>query len=555
MRRWYGSISKLVSILFEKDAQDITLRPNQSVTYTGAHSIDLPPEDADSIIVSETANQAISNKNLDNSNSYTSLDNNFTLQDNGDNTKQAQFNASAISASTVRTFSLPDANTTLVGTDVSQILTNKTISGASNTLSNISLTASVTGTLPIANGGTNSAAALSNNRVIKSAGGAIVEAAAITAARALISDANGIPTHSSVSSAELAFLSGATSNIQAQFDGDKWKQPARAASTANVDISTALEDGDVLDGVTLAQGDRVLLKDQSTGAENGIYIVSLTGAASRAADADESAEFPSMFVAVQEGTANADKLFYCSNDNAFVLDTDTPVFSQFRAASANEVTNAGSSTDNALARFDGTSGKIIQNSAAILDDAGALSGLTQLDVDNLSANGNTISSTDSNGNIVLDPNGTGLVSISAAHLNLASGTSASELRFFEPSGSGSNFTAFKAQAQAGDVTYTLPAADAASSGYVLSSDASGNLSWVSNASSASFKTDWALADGTSKTITHNLGTQDVIVQIYDKADFATIEVDSVVRTDGNTLDLTASQAPNASGWRVMILAV
>lgn len=58
-----------------------------------------------------------------------------------------------------------------------------------------------------------------------------------------------------------------------------------------------------------------------------------------------------------------------------------------------------------------------------------------------------------------------------------SGT-AGELRFREPSGSGSNYTAFKAQAQSGNVTYTLPAADG-SSGHVLQTNGSGTLSWAS----------------------------------------------------------------------------
>ena len=44
------------------------------------------------------------------------------------------------------------------------------------------------------------------------------------------------------------------------------------ASTANAVIASALENGDAIDGVTLATGDRVLLKNQSTGSENGIYV-------------------------------------------------------------------------------------------------------------------------------------------------------------------------------------------------------------------------------------------------------------------------------------------
>lgn len=220
-----------------------------------------------------------------------------------------------------------------------------------------------------------------------------------------------------------------------------------------------------------------------------------------------------------------------------------------------KVTGPASATDNALSRFDGTTGKLVQNSTATLSDTGDLAIASgSISVDNLSLDANTLASTNTNGDISLDPNGTGAVSVAAAHVKLQSGTSASELRFYEPSGSGTNYSAFKAQAQAGDVTYTLPPADATVSGYVLSSNASGSLSWVSNASSSSFATDWLTADGTTKSVTHSLGSRDVIVQIYDGVTYETIEVDSEIRTDANTVDLSASEAPGTS-WRVMILKI
>lgn len=93
----------------------------------------------------------------------------------------------------------------------------KLTSGVLST-SNVSLTTEVSGVLPVANGGTNSSASLNNNRVMQSSGGAIVEAAAITANRALISDANGIPTQSTVTNTELGYVSGVTSAIQTQLD-------------------------------------------------------------------------------------------------------------------------------------------------------------------------------------------------------------------------------------------------------------------------------------------------------------------------------------------------
>lgn len=80
-----------------------------------------------------------------------------------------------------------------------------------------------TGTVPVANGGTNSTTALNNNRVMQSSGGAIVEATAITASKGLCSDSNGIPIAcaSGPSATEMTYLAGVTSAIQTQLDALK----------------------------------------------------------------------------------------------------------------------------------------------------------------------------------------------------------------------------------------------------------------------------------------------------------------------------------------------
>ena len=89
---------------------------------------------------------------------------------------------------------------------------------------------------------------------------------------------------------------------------------------------------------------------------------------------------------------------------------------------------------------------------------------------------------------------------------LGGGVTAAELRFLEPSGSGSNYTAFKAQAQAGNVTYTLPAVDAAASGYGLLSDAAGALSWGQFDSGNFTGTNWTdLTDGGATTLHSHAG--------------------------------------------------
>jgi hypothetical protein len=80
------------------------------------------------------------------------------------------------------------------------------------------------------------------------------------------------------------------------------------------------------------------------------------------------------------------------------------------------------STDNAVARYDGVGGDV-QDSGVIINDNDAVSGVTRLDVDNIRVDDNTVSSTNTNGNIVLTPNGTGIVT-TAATATIRSGASA-----------------------------------------------------------------------------------------------------------------------------------
>jgi hypothetical protein len=118
------------------------------------------------------------------------------------------------------------------------------------------------------------------------------------------------------------------SQLQGAITGLGWKDSVRAASTANVTIASALESGDIVDGVTLATGDRVLLKDQSSAAENGIYVVVASGAASRSTDADTSLELEGAAVMVEEGTANANTQWVQTSDN-FTINSGAVVWVQF----------------------------------------------------------------------------------------------------------------------------------------------------------------------------------------------------------------------------------
>lgn len=96
--------------------------------------------------------------------------------------------------------------------------------------------------------------------------------------------------------------------------GLSWKQEVRAATTTNGTLASAFANGQTIDGVTLVTGDRILLKNQSAGAENGIYVVAASGAPARATDADSGAELVNATCFVSEGTANADTMWTCATN-------------------------------------------------------------------------------------------------------------------------------------------------------------------------------------------------------------------------------------------------
>lgn len=120
--------------------------------------------------------------------------------------------------------------------------------------------------------------------------------------------------------------------LQAAIRGIDWKDSVRAASTGNLTIAAP---GATIDGVAMAAGNRFLAKDQTAGAENGIYV--WNGAAvpaTRAPDADVNAEVTAGFATTStEGTVNVDKMWLLTTNDAIVVGTTALTFTQLGGAS------------------------------------------------------------------------------------------------------------------------------------------------------------------------------------------------------------------------------
>lgn len=139
--------------------------------------------------------------------------------------------------------------------------------------------------------------------------------------------------------------------------GLDFKESVLAASTANITLSGA----QTVDGVALVAGNRVLVKNQTAPAENGIYIVSAS-AWSRAPDADTTAEVSKgMFAFVEGGTANGGSAWVATSTG--VLGTDAVTFTQFGGGQTYTASTGITLTGNAFSVTDYAN--IVFNSSTI----------------------------------------------------------------------------------------------------------------------------------------------------------------------------------------------
>lgn len=258
-----------------------------------------------------------------------------------------------------RTITLPNVTGTVVTTGDTGSVTNTMLAGsiANNKLSNSAITINGTSTSlggsrtlgsdDIAEGSTNlyftderaqDAVGLSvgNGLDYDDASGAIsvdpseFALSAVGAPTAAVSMATykitnlGTP-ESDTDAATKAYVDSATAGLNVH-------ESVEAATTANINLSTDLENGDLLDGVTLATGNRVLVKNQTTKSQNGIYVVKASGAPDRAPDYNTIPEIDAGdFVFVEAGTANG-KTGWVQTNVIATLGSDDISFTQFSGA-------------------------------------------------------------------------------------------------------------------------------------------------------------------------------------------------------------------------------
>jgi|TARA_Y100000310_G_scaffold137861_2_gene136805 hypothetical protein len=379
------------------------------------------------------------------------------------------------------------------------------------------------------------------------------------------------------------------------------KESVVAATTAAINLSTDLENGDTLDGITLATGERVLVKDQGTASENGIYVVVASGAASRATDFDATAEVTAgAFFFVEEGTANASRGFVLqakSGGGSFTVGTDALSFSQF--SGAGQITagaGLGQSGDELSVNVDTTTLEISSDALRIaasaagngLTGGGASALAVSVDTTTIEISGDALRVSASAAGDGLTGGGASAlaanvasdggveISADALQVKLHSGvaglaTTSNGLAIkSDIAGTGVTFTAGVLSADASDlaasgaggVTGTLPianggtgattAANARANGYLAAGDSStGSRSTSVPVLSRSVAQTIGDGSATAYVVTHGLGTRDVIVQVYDASSYDTVIADTV-RTNTNACTVTFSSAPSSNAYRVVV---
>jgi hypothetical protein len=281
------------------------------------------------------------------------------------------------------------------------------------------------------------------------------------------------------------------------------KASVRVATTAAINLSTDLQAGDVIDGVTLVAGDRVLVKNQGTASENGIYVAVASGAASRSSDANGTADTGELtsgtFTFVEAGTVNFDSGFVVSTDGTITVGTTGITWTQFSGAGSFEAGDGLSKSGTQV------NVNVTSNRTAITADAIDISAnyVGQSSITTLG----TITTGVWNGtDVAVADGGTGASDAATARTNLGIKTTA------------------------GAVTTTTSA-----------------LARIAKQGCAA-----SVTGVSTTTVTHNFGTTDVNVQIYEVSSGATV-IGDVTRSNADTLSIVLYGTISANDYTIVVV--
>jgi len=326
--------------------------------------------------------------------------------------------------------------------------------------------------------------------------------------------------------------------------GLKAKQSVKATTTgANITLSGT----QTIDGVALQAGDRVLVKDQTTKAQNGIYYVA-TGAWGRSSDADTWTELVSAYVFVEQGTTLADTGWLCTVDQGGTLGSTDVTWVQTTGAgqiiAGNGLTKTGNTID---VNVDDQSIQIVSDVVqSKLDSAGAItksaSGIkVNIDAQSMQISSNALGA-------LLDPAGAITKSASGIKENPDGTTieiSSNKLQVKDLGITGTKLANGSVDLTT-KVTGTLPIAN----GGTNASTAAGARSNLG----ATGKYTTTFGDGSASqfTITHNLNTMDVTVQIFKNASPYDLVMADVQKIDVNSIKILTGMVPTTNQFKVIV---
>jgi hypothetical protein len=291
------------------------------------------------------------------------------------------------------------------------------------------------------------------------------------------------------------------SYVDAARSGLDVKDSVRAATTGPVNLANQLEAGDVLDtDVTLVAGDRVLVKDQSTASENGIYVVQASGAAVRATDFDSNAEVtPGAFTFVEEGTLNADSGWVLTTNGTINVGVTGLTWALFSVAGSIFAGDGLTKTGNTL-NVVGTANRISVSADAV-DIASTYVGQSSITTLGTITNGEWNAT-----KVGVLYGGTGASDPASARTNLGTQTTAGAV-----------------------TTSTSTLARIAKQGCAASS-----------------------TGVSTTTVTHNFNTTDVNVQIYEVSTGATV-IGDVTRANADTLSVVLYGTIAANDYTIVVV--